>query len=213
MENCSGASIEAWTSCWLTWKAETRSLQKRTYFEPKIFGTAGDFLSLLLFILAETGDGRWIRMAFSPDDRYFAATGADLAIAIDVANHTQLPLHGALSDMLTQGFAFLSPDRMIVQNHFDPKNSAVIEFPSGKVVERLPISQHQDMEAPTRGNYVILKPVKDALVGVLDLASQNFVIGSTKPSAIDVYDREVLTQRVSGEVGMFEISTHERKGQ
>ena len=148
-------------------------------------------------------------MAFSPDDRYFAATGADLAIAIDVANHTQLPLHGALSDMLTQGFAFLSPDRMIVQNHFDPKNSAVIEFPSGKVVERLPISQHQDMEAPTRGNYVILKPVKDALVGVLDLASQNFVIGSTKSSAIDVYDREVLTQRVSGEVGMFEAADEE----
>ena len=188
-------------------------LTKKAYFQPKVFGVRGDVLRLLLFILAETGDGRWLRMGFSPDDRYFAATGADLAIAIDVANHTQLPLQGALSNTLTQGFAFLSPDRIIVQNHFDPKNSAVIEFPSGKVLERIPISQHQDMEAPTRGNYVILKPVKDALVGVLDLTSQNFLIGSTKSSAIDVYDQEVLSQKVSGEVGIFELSTHASKGQ
>lgn len=188
-------------------------LAKKAYFEPKTTGPAGDFIRLLVFIKAETGDGRWIQMGFSPDDHYFVATGADMAIAIDVANHTQLPIHGALSEMLTAGFAFLAPDRIIVQNRFDPKNSAVIEFPSGRVLERLPISPHQDMEAPTRGNYVILKPVKDALVGVLDLASQNFVIGSAKSSAIDVHDREVLTQRVSGEVGVYDLSTHERKGQ
>jgi WD40 repeat protein len=188
-------------------------LTKKAFFEPKITGTADDIMRIIVFFLVEAGDGRWIRMAFSPDDRYFAATGADMAIGIDVLSHTQVPLHGALGEMLTANFAFLAPDRMIVQNRFDPKNSAVIEFPSGKVIERLPISQHQNMEAPTRGNYVILKPVKDAQVGVLDLASQNFVIGSAKSSVIDVYDQEVLSQRVSGEVGIFELSTHARKGQ
>ena len=91
-----------------------------------------------------------------------------------------------------------------MQNRSDPKNSAVIEFPSGKVLERVPINPRQEMEAPTRGNYVILKPVKDALVGVLDLTSQNFVIGSTKSSAMDAFDQDVLTQRASGEVGIFD---------
>lgn len=186
---------------------------RKAYFEPKTFGSGGDLMRLLVFISAETGDSRWIRMAFSPDDHYFAATGAGLAIAVDVANQGQLSLGGELGKMLTAGFAFLGPDRIIVHNRFDPENSAVIEFPSGKVLARLPISPHQDMQAPTRGNYVILKPVKDAQVGVLDLASLNFVIGSAKSSVIDVYDREVLTQRVSGEVGIFELSTHERKGQ
>lgn len=188
-------------------------LSKKAYFEPNTTGPAGDLMRLLILISAETGDGRWLQMAFSPDDRFFAATGMNMAIAVDVANRTQIPLHGVLGEMLTAGFAFLAPDRMIVQNRFDPKNSAVIEFPSGRVLERLPIGRRQNMEAPTRGNYVILKPVKDAQVGVLDLESQNFVIGSAKTSAIDVYDGEVLTQSVSGEVGIFELSSHERKGQ
>ena len=188
-------------------------LIKKAYFEPKTFGVGGDLMRLLLFIMAESGDGRWIRIAFSPDDRYLVATAADLAVAVDVAKNAQIPLDGALSKILTANFAFLAPDRMIVQNHFDPKDSAVVEFPSGKVAERLLIDPRQDMEAATRGNYVILKPVKDARVGVLDLASKIFVIGSTKSSVIDVFDHEVLSQRTSGEVGIFELSNHERKGQ
>jgi len=186
---------------------------KKKYFEPNTFGRGGDLMRYLVHLLAEIGDSRWVKMAFSPDDHYFVATGMNLSIAVDAVNHTQLSLSVGLGEMLTEGFAFLAPDRVIVKNRPDPKNSAVVEFPSGKVLERLPIDHRQEMEAPTRGNYVILKPVKDALVGVLDLASQNFVIGSKKSSAIDVYDQEVLTQKASGEVGIFELSTHKSKGQ
>jgi WD40 repeat protein len=67
------------------------------------------------------------------------------------------------------------------------------------------------MEAPTRGNYVILRPVKDAQVGLLDLATQNFVIGSTKSPVMDVYDKEVLMQKTSGEVGVFDFVNHGHK--
>jgi len=188
-------------------------LTKKAYFEPDVPGPMGDYLRRLTLILAETGDGKWIHMAFSPDDHYFAATGSGKAIGVDVTNRTPIPLHGALGDMLKGTFAFLGPDRVIVQNRSDPKNSAVMEFSTGKVLERVPINPRQDMEAPTRGDYVILKPVKDAQVGVLDLKSQNFVIGSTKSSAIDVYDAQVITQRESGEVAMFDIATHARNSQ
>jgi len=188
-------------------------LTKKKYFEPNTFGRVGDVMRYFVHLLAEIGDSRWIKMAFSPDDHYFAATGMNLSIAVDAVNRAQLSLSIGLSEMLTEGFAFLAPDRVIVKNRPDPKNSAVVEFPSGKVLERLPIDHRQDMEAPTRGNYVILKPVKDAIVGVLDLASQNFVIGSKKTAAIDVYGQEVLTQKVSGEVGIFELSSHKPKGE
>ncbi len=188
-------------------------LTKKAYFEPKTAGTIGDLIRYLTLLLAESGDGRWIQMRFSPDDHYFVATASELAICVDVTNRAQIPLHGALGDMLKNNFAFLAPDRVIAQNRTDPKNSAVIEFPSGKVLERVPINSRQDIEAPTRGNYVILKPVKDSQVGVLDLASQLFVIGSTQSSAIDVFDHEVLIQRASGEVGIFDIATHKPKAQ
>jgi WD40 repeat protein len=191
----------------------TPMLTQKACFEPKTYGTGGDVMRLLVYVWAETGYAQWIRMGFSPDDHYFAATGASTAIAINVADHSKIPLRGDLTGMLTAGFVFLGPDRILVQNVFDPKSSAVMEFPSGKVLERIPISPRQYMEAPTRGNYVILRPVKDAQVGLLDLGTQNFVIGSTKSAVIDVYDKEVLMQKASGEVGIFDFVSHEHKGE
>jgi WD40 repeat protein len=186
----------------------TAVLTEKACFEPNTFGGR-----LQVYVWAEIGYAQWIRMAFSPDDHYFAGTGANIAIAINVADHAKIPLRGALSGMLTRNFVFLGPDRILVQNMFDPKNSAVIEFATGKVVERIPISPRQSIEAPTRGNYVILRPVKDAKVGLLDLATQNFVIGSTKSPVMDVYDKEVLMQKASGEVGIFDFVSHEHKGE
>jgi len=188
------------------------ALTEKAYFEPKNLGLSGATLRFLAYVWAETGHGQWIRMAFSPDDHYFAATGAGIAIAISLADHAKMHLRGELSGMLTAGFAFLGPDRILVQNTSDPKNSAVIDFPTGKVLERIPISPRQHMEAPTRGNYVILSPVKDAEVGLLDLTTQNFVIGSKKSTVMDVYDKEVLMQKTSGDVGLYDFVTHEHRG-
>ena len=190
----------------------TALLTEKAYFEPKSYGFNGDMLRVLVYEWTEIGYSQWIQMAFSTDDRYFAATGANMAIAINVADHVKVPLRGELSGMLTANFAFLGPDRILVQNMFDPKNSAVIEFPNGKVVERIPINPRQSMEAPTRGNYVILRPVKDAQVGLLDLATQNFVIGSTKTPVMDVYDKKALMQRNSGEVSLYDFMSHEHNG-
>jgi WD40 repeat protein len=190
----------------------TALLTEKAYFEPKNYGFDGDMLRMLVYVWTEIGYSQWIRMAFSTDDRYFAATGANMAIAINVADHAKIPLRGELSGMLTANFAFLGPARILVQNMFDPKNSAVIEFPNGKVVERIPISPRQSMEAPTRGNYVILRPVKDAQVGLLDLATQNFVIGSTRTPVMDVYDKKTLMQRNSGEVTISDFMSHEHNG-
>lgn len=186
-------------------------LTKSAYFDPTGLQQGG--LRFAVFLLTAMGNGRWVHIGFSPDDRYVVAAGASQAIGVDISNRAQISLHGALGGMLSAGFAFLASDRIIVQNAFDPKNSAVIEFPSGKVLERVPINPRQEMRAPSRGNYVILSPVKDAQVGLLDLASQNFVIGSNKSSVLDVYDREVLIQRASGEVGIFDLATHQAKGQ
>lgn len=41
-------------------------LTKKAYFEPKTPGALGDFIRFLTLLLAESGDGRWIQMGFSP---------------------------------------------------------------------------------------------------------------------------------------------------
>ncbi len=189
------------------------ALTEKQYFEPKALGRNGDYFRMLVYIWAEIGYSQWLHLAFSPDDHYFVATGAGTAIGVDVTAHAKIPIRGDMNAALTSSFAFIGTDRIVVQNTFDPKNSAIFEFPTGKVIEKLPISPRQVMEAPTRGNYLILKPVKDAEVGLLDLSSQIFLIGSTKSSVMDVYDNHVLMQKTSGEVGIFDFKTRERLGE
>jgi hypothetical protein len=115
--------------------------------------------------------------------------------------------------MLKGNFTFLGANRILVQNNFDPRNSAVIDFPSGKVLDRVPIKARQSVETPTKGNFVILRPVKDAEVGLLNLETKNFVIGSKQTQAMDVYNDNALMQRNSGEVDIFDYVIHRQMGE
>ena len=74
----------------------TALLTEKAYFEPKNYGFNGDMLRMLVFVWTEIGYSQWIQMAFSTDDRYFAATGANMAIAINVADHVKISLRGAI---------------------------------------------------------------------------------------------------------------------
>jgi WD40 repeat protein len=187
-------------------------LTQKEAFLPDGFGYGYDVLRWRLSLWAALGHSEWIHTGFSADDQYFAATGGGRGWTINVAGHANIPLHGELKDLLKNHFTFLSDGSLLVQNAADPKNSAIVEFPAGKVIARIPISPMQDLRAPTKGNFVILSPVKDAKVGLLDLASQHFVIGSTQSTVMDVYDNNVLMQRKSGEVGIFDFVNRSKKG-
>jgi hypothetical protein len=72
-------------------------LTEKEFFEPKNYGVRGEQLRFLLYFYAETGYGGWLRMQFSPDDAYFAATGMGLAAAVNVADRSKISLHGELN--------------------------------------------------------------------------------------------------------------------
>lgn len=182
---------------------------KKEFFAPR---TRFEYFELFLSRCVEGGNLSLVQMGFSPDVRYFVAAHADITLAIDLNNHAPVIVHGPLTNMLGGGFAFLGPDRIVAANGSDPKNSAVMEFPSGKVLQRLPIGR-QRLEAPGHGDYVILKPVKDAHVGLMELQSHDIVISLTKTSALDVYDQQILAERASGEIGLFDVATRKLEAQ
>jgi WD40 repeat protein len=184
------------------------SFTKKEFFVPR---NIGEFMEIYLSRYF-AGSLNLVRMEFSPDAHYFVVAHRNTVLAIDLNSHSPVSLHGSLTDMLGAGFVFLAPDRVIAKNGLDPKNSAVMEFPSGKVLERLPIGR-QTMEAPGHGDYVILKPVKDAKVGLMELQSQTIVIGIKTTSVIDIYDQHLLAEKTSGEIGMFDLKTHKLEAQ
>ncbi len=140
-------------------------------------------------------------IAFSPDSHYMLVTALDSVLAVDLTTKSQVPLHGRLKDMLKRNFAFLSADRIIVENTDNPLKSAVCKFPSGEILVTLPAGE-QELEGSADGTYVFLRPVKNAMVGVLDVKTGNGVLALKEISAIDIYNGMYITQSTTGEIGL-----------
>lgn len=176
---------------------------KKEFFVPDAW-TFLEWLFRSSASIQESGDIEWVRMAFSPDSRTFLVAGSRVALAVDIPTRSPVSLHGSLSEMLNQGhFTFLSPDRVIVGNEWEPKNAGIVTFPSGQVIRKLVL--RGGVSAVTRGNYVIVGPLKNYAVAALDLSSQKFSIGILDSNALDIYDNTAVIQRSSGEIALIEL--------
>ncbi len=190
-------------------------LQKKEFFPTTALVNLGN----LFLFKRQTGPN----MGFSPDDRTFIAayagldfptfTGTDSLppraevhyLAFDLEARKEIKLEGSVRDRVGRGFVFQSPDR-IVGVHLEPKKSAIVTFPEGKVVEELPLG-FQALDVPARGNFLFLRPVNKAAVGVMDLSAKKIVLASPKP-AFDLHENFLANQLANGEL---ELADHRRR--
>jgi WD40 repeat protein len=198
--------------------------QKKSFFHPDL----SDFL--LLFFAAANAvnetklDLDFVNMSFSPDGRYFVAgdrsvnfTGLGAgetetsAVAVDTtAPKTTLPLRNPLKRLLGGGkFTFLGADRVVAVDPQDYHKSAIVKFPEGETVEQFALTGK--LEAATKGNYVILRPIQGYPAGVLDVATKKILLAN-KLAAIDVWDQFYVAERTNGELGLYRVQSTERVG-
>ena len=145
-----------------------------------------------------------IAAAFSPDSQYFVAAFEKQAIAVDVPARASIPVRGSLEWMLDGGFAFLAPNRLIVANRRSPESSEIVDFPSGAVTDVLTLGDQQ-MEAATRGDYLFLRPIKAAPVGVFDWKMHAMVAALREPAALDICDPYAVTQAPDGQIVLYDF--------
>jgi WD40 repeat protein/predicted SprT family Zn-dependent metalloprotease len=188
--------------------------QKEAFFEPSIL----QFLLLLERLSnrrSENDDAglNWINMKFSPDGRYFVAGhgGRDfrqviIAEAFDMTTLTKVSLPDSIRKFIAGGFTFAGNDRLIGVNSGDFKKSAEVEFPSGKMVSEFPL--RGNIEAPTRGNYLLIRPVKDYPLGVMDM-SNKVIFKSNKRPALDIFDNVFVAEMRNGEIGLYRMEKSE----
>ncbi|MGH9863674.1 MAG: M48 family metalloprotease [Candidatus Acidiferrales bacterium] len=143
----------------------------------------------------------WVHFGFSPDTRYFVAARNDSVFAYDLSTRAPLKLPGRIKKYLRGGFTFLTPSRLVGVNIQEPKESAVVDFPSGEVVTQVTLGR-QRLSAPARGDYVLMRPIQDYALGVLDLKTDKIVTAHKTP-AFDVYDEIQVAERRNGEVGLY----------
>jgi WD40 repeat protein len=198
-------------------------LQKKSFYKPDFFDI---FRLQLRALLGDEFSGDlafdFVSMAFSPDARYFVAgqrnsawTMAGIyatevnAVGFDLSTNTNVPLKGLLKKLVSGQFTFLTPDRLLGVNPEDFRKSALVNFPSGEVVEQFPLQGN--LTAVTRGNYVTIHPLSKYRTGLFDLATKRGVIGFNK-DALDVYDNVFASEQMNGELGLYTVDKNEQVG-
>lgn len=190
-------------------------IKREAFFKP----TFMDFLFLLEKLStrrSENADAgfNFINMKFSPDGHYFVVGQRALdyrrehiAEAFDMTTLKQVPLHDTIKDLIAGGFTFVGNDRLMGINAGDYKKSAVVEFPSGTVLSQFPLRGNVD--APTRGNYLLIRPIKDHPLGVMDLNTKVIFKSNERP-ALDIYDDVLVAEMRNGELGLYRMEKNER---
>jgi hypothetical protein len=203
-------------------------IQKKSFYTP-------DLRSIMLFRLLATLQSEdfdfsdfiskfdWITMHFSPDGRYFVA-GAhsnilsrmnattrvyidNSAFAFDFTTRQPVSLGGSLKRLIAGGFVFVGPERLFGLDREDPKNSALVTFPAGAVIDHVPMTANK-LDAPTRGNYLLLRPMKEYAVAAVDLTTKT-IFKSYKKAAFDFYDQEFIAELLNGEIGLYGVEKND----
>jgi WD40 repeat protein len=149
-----------------------------------------------------TGKVHWphVRWAFTPDSKRLMVNYELTTLVYDVDQHAFLKAGGAVAKLDRKPFAFLGNDRMAIVNWDNPQKSAVYSFPDGKELKQLAMGD-QEIRSVTHGDYLMLTPMKDAALGVLDMNTDHvpFTMAS---EALDIYDKTVLTETPEGGVAL-----------
>lgn len=114
-------------------------------------------------------------------------------------------MSSAVKELMTGGFVFDGPARIVGMNGLDPRKSGTAQFPSGPVDARLGLSEVR-LFAPAHGDTVLVRPAGDYAVGLVDLKTGKGPMGS-QMSAMDVYDDEYSRPRQDGSIGIFEVES------
>ena len=180
---------------------------KKECFKPEDPLSAVRLFFTLLLMGTNTKDPEIVHMVFSPDDHYFLGGLFARTLMVNTASHSTEPLRGGLPGVVGGGLSFLTLDLVIGVNRDRAGDSGIFQFPSGKLEQRFPMDP-QHIEAPTRANnLMIVKPLKDARAGVVDLKTRNILFLLDFSAAVDVYDQTFAIEKRSGDLALYDVAT------
>jgi hypothetical protein len=130
-----------------------------------------------------------------------AALKNENSLIYDIAAKREIPVPGGLKPYLATAFAFITPDRIVGHAGGHGEKSAILEFPSGKVIQALDLGGARPTPA-THGDYILIRPIRDFAVGILDVKA-NQIVGANKQSTMDVYDKQYVSELKNGHIGLF----------
>ena len=190
-------------------------IQRNEFYAPDYYSYLGIFWILMARDNAGADLGiNVMKMEFSPDGKYFVfgyygpiafkSNRYDSKVeAYDMSSLAKVSLPDEIKKYIGAGFVFTANDRIVAVNPDNNKKSGLISFPSGKPLSEFPLSR-RTLIAPTRSDHLIVKPVKDYALGVMNTTDGTIFKVNSQP-ALDIYDDVFVAEMRSGEVGLFRM--------
>ncbi|HWR14297.1 MAG TPA: M48 family metalloprotease [Terriglobales bacterium] len=172
-------------------------------FEKKNFidGSVGDgrAWSIYKYLIFEGGPA--VTLEFSSDGRYFLAGVGPFQFGYDFKDERELNLPGKLKTIMETSFGFLGPDRVLGVDGKDGYDSKIVTI-NGEVIQSGLHIGPLAIETPTFGDFVMIRPLPESPVGIMDL-KENKIFLASKTNAVDVYDGTWVNERANGEVALY----------
>jgi WD40 repeat protein len=202
----------------------------RKLFEKKDFYHLS-FFEYLNWILAERlGDDtsriRFFNIEFSPDSSivavarsnnfrfsfrsaFYADKTEDTLLALELASMKTLKTGGDLKTVTRRSFIFLDSNRILGMASDKIDDSGYFSFPEGKRLARFPFGGNE-LKRTANPNYIIVKPLEKAKMGVFDVSRNVIVTASDKVDA-DLWGNFLVYESVSGKVLLSDFRYDEAK--
>ncbi len=192
---------------------------KKDFYAPNYF----QYLSIYAELYVRKTDSSDLNLAllnmrFSPDGHYFAAgyhgplefrrtMVGDVGEVIDTVTLAKVSIPISVKKLIAGGFIFMGNDRLVGINGENVKKSGVVKFPSGEVLSELELWR-KGMTAATRGDYLLIRPIKDYPLGVMDIKTKTISKVNAR-AALDIYDPYFVAEMRNGQVGLYRMEKNE----
>jgi len=164
---------------------------------------------------------KFFNLEFSPDSRYLVASRSnkhryrlkidmltadetdDTVLALDLSTMKPVQIGGDLKKVTRRPFIFVAPDKILGMMPTTFEDSGVFSFPQGKRLSKFPLGA-EELKLTGNSNYVIVKPLANATMGILDLTQKIIVNGMNKADAT-LWNDLIFYELASGNVHVAKV--------
>ncbi|HSE19081.1 MAG TPA: M48 family metalloprotease [Pyrinomonadaceae bacterium] len=159
---------------------------------------------------------RFFHLRFSPDSHYLVATRSnkfrfrftidmitadkteDTLLALDLSTLKPMSTGGELKKATRRPFIFIAPDKILGTMPNTVEGAGVFSFPQGKRLAKFNLAA-DELKPTGNPNYVVVKPLANAMMGLFDISMGMVVNGMNKADAT-IWNDTIFYELASGKV-------------
>ena len=199
-------------------------------WEKKDFASL-NFMELFAWAVSESVEdefakyNKFFNLQFSPDTHYLLASRSNkfrfrfsvdgmtmdetenTLVALDLSTFKPVTTGGDLKKATRRPFIFIAPDKILGMMPNNVEESGIFSFPQGKRLSKFALSG-DELKLTGNPNYVIVKPLGNAMMGIFDL-SKGVVVSGMNKADVTFWNDYMFMELVSGSVSVSQVKYDE----